>query len=176
METGLETLPLWPANPPAFVPQPWEIEVYDKIGSPGVDLLSATLQLCPLSRISAKDVCRHDYLHPCCLRLLQCPSDKQFFKGDQGPWNLLSGHLDMDLLKWLQGDTFFMYAQKSPQEFGLSFQPDVTREPNTKRQKLEVLPERKHLQVAGYVGQKVSGKLRGLCVNEPFPAQRVPQP
>ena len=89
------------AGIPSTGRKPWPASFFTMVGSSGYELLDKMLQWDPISRIHPHDIYRHEYLVASGLRLF---GDEAKQPGKRHDWNILSGHMEHDVLLWLRAD------------------------------------------------------------------------
>jgi hypothetical protein len=107
----------WKTISPAVVRQPWKADVRRLVGSSGELLLDAMLSWDPKQRPSACLAGQHVFLNPLRFGLGGCTASAATFRrgfepvrrivpytGIRHPWNLLTGTIGAETLKWLQQD------------------------------------------------------------------------
>ena len=168
-ETGLESLPLWPKEPPQFSASPWDKLVHSRGRNPGIELLDSVLQLQASRRDTAVAVSFSPYLRPCPLQLLRSSTGEVAFRGGRADWSLVQGHLPVELLQHLRGDPFFADVAVDLHELSFDGTPKHSQR-NAKRQKTE---EGRQIQLVGHLGTRTSSSLNALCAKDPLPLPRL---
>jgi hypothetical protein len=171
-------LPLFPSHPPRFSPAPWSRHAYNVLGSIGIDMLNDLVRWCPSQRLDATSASSHGYLNTARLVLGGLVRDgfapggfvpcgfvpRPVYQGTRHRWNVLSGVMDAEILRWLQTDPALVPGSRAFHVVDVDF--------DTKRKDVKTEEGRKFI-LAGSLSQCSSSKMCALSVQAPLPLPRL---
>ena len=109
----LTKLNFFPSAPPKFSRKPWPRPLYELLGAVGLELVDGLLSWVAAARPTCAAVLDHGFLNPDRFSLGGVLSDGTLasatsFTGNRHDWNVLTGVLSPEVLRWLRSDAVFV--------------------------------------------------------------------